>query len=179
LASPAYPECQCRGKQAERHHRRVEDILGTHARLDSMADGQQEHQSEQPIRGGNRPADAEKLPDHDERSAHRFADHGEHGLVLDLPGQHARRRECRHQKAEQKQRAEAEVDQQFVVVFERVAGDVEVENQRQQPATDQYRLDRLADRFHEGIPGERENEHGGSLAGAVRSGKLPVFPKNS
>jgi hypothetical protein len=54
----------------------------------------------------------------------------------------------------------AHVDEELVVVFQRVAGDVHVEHEREQAHADQHGMHRLADRLQESIPRERDERHG-------------------
>jgi hypothetical protein len=142
-----------------------------------VANREQEHGGQQPVGDGDRGGHAEKLSHDHLRSRHRFTDHRQHRLVVDLPRQHARGREGRHQQSRKKERAEAEVDEQFVVVLERVAGDVDVQHERQEGGADQHGMDGLADRLEKSVAGEREEGHGNPERGAG-TGPSPDFTRS-
>lgn len=121
-------ECQHEREDAEREHGPVVCVFHPHRRLHAVTHGDQKHDREQPVGDGDGTCDAQELARHHRPAAHRLAHDRDHRLVLDLPRQAARGREGGQEQAGEKERAQPEVDEQLVVVLERVSGDVDVEH---------------------------------------------------
>ncbi|NCX99264.1 MAG: hypothetical protein EBX35_11995 [Planctomycetia bacterium] len=85
--------------------------------------------------------------------------------------QHARGGERRQKQAGQEQRAQAEVDQELVVVLEREGREVDVEHHRQDAHDQQHREDRLPDRLEKRVPGDGEKRHGDRRCGRTRTAR--------
>ena len=129
-----------------------------------MADGQQEHRREHPVANRQRCGHSQIFSDHKRRARHRLADDCQHRFVVDLVCKHAGSGESSQQEAGEEQRAQTQVDQQFVVVFKRERREVHVEHQRQDAYHHQHDEHRLADRFEKPIAGDSEDDHCGGYS---------------
>jgi len=147
-------------EQAEREHRHVEDVFVAHARLHPVPHAEQEDDRQDPEGEQDRPRDAQILAEHHGGSRHGLADDREHGLVFDLPAEHARGGEAGEEQARQQQRAQAEVHQQLVVVGEGEGRDVDVEHEGADADAQQHCEDPLADRFEKRVASDDEGVHG-------------------
>ena len=141
-----------------------------------MADGQQEHRREHPVANRQRCGHSQIFSDHKRRARHRLADDCQHRFVVDLVCKHAGSGESSQQQAGEEQRAQTQVDQQFVVVFQRERREVHVEHQRQDAHHHQHDEHRLADRFEKPIAGDGEDDHCGGYSGCPGPGRRPVIP---
>ena len=144
-------------EETEGQHRPIPRLTMSHSNVDLVPYDQQEHRHEDVVGKRNCETDAKKLADDQSGPRDWLADDRQHRLVLDFPGQDTRGSECRQHDASEKQRAEPEIDEQFVVLSDRESSKILIEDHRQNANQNRHDVDRLTDRLEESIPGNGKN----------------------
>ncbi len=121
---------------------------------DLLSNGEQEHRRERPIGDEQRGGDADEFSENEKRSSHGFADDGEYGVVFDFAVEHAGGCERRKHQADQKQRGQSHVDQEFVVVVHGVGREHGIEHHGKAADENQDHEDGLTNGFNKRVVGD-------------------------
>ena len=168
-------ECDCDGAESEEVNGEVVFIRsGGH---DTMSNGEEEDGHPDPVSECHGAGDADVFAKDEGGASDGFGDNRENGFVFNFLGDDAGCREGSKEETCKEHGGEVEVDEKFVVVVERVAGEQWVNADQENGSKQNDHEDRLPNGFGEGVTRDSEYllKHGwGNDSGLCGKGTVPV-----